>query len=175
MPSPRILKKKQETVSEIQGKLEGAKSFILADYRGLTVEQDTELRKAIREAGLNYKVIKNTLTSIAVNNIGLGDLDPFLKGPTAIAYSDDDEILTAKVMSKFASKFDKLEIKAGVVEGRLMDVAQVKALAEIPSKEELIARALGGFNAPISGFANVLGATIRGLVVALNAIAEKQG
>lgn len=174
MPSSKILDQKKVVVNEIQESLKGAKSIVLADYRGLTVEQDTELRKALRDAGLSYKVVKNTLTKIAVDKLGLSDLDPFLKGPTAMAYSNEDEILTAKVMSKYASKFEKLNIKAGIVEGKLVDVNGVKALADLPSREELIAKMLGGFNAPVTGFVNVLNANIRGLVVALNAIAEKK-
>lgn len=174
MPSSKVLEQKKEVVSDIQERLKSAKSIVLADYRGLTVEQDTELRKALRDAGLSYKVVKNTLTRIAADNLGLSELDPYIKGPTAMAYSTEDEVLTAKVMSKYASKFEKFNIKAGVVEGKLIDVDGVKALADLPSKEELIAKMLGGFNAPISGFVNVLNANIRGLVVALNAIAEKQ-
>lgn len=174
MPSEKTLQSKKETVKEISEKVKAAKSMVLADYRGLTVEQDTALRSALRKAGVEYKVVKNTLTRFAMRENGYEGLDSFLNGPTALAISDSDPVAPAKVLSEFASKFDKLELKVGVVEGKIIDVSGIKALAELPPREVLIARVLGGFNAPISGFANVLNANLRGLAVALNAIAEKK-
>jgi large subunit ribosomal protein L10 len=137
------------------------------------VEQDTELRNALRKAGVEYKVVKNTLTRFAAKENGLEGLDTYLNGPTAMA-SSADAVAPAKVLSEFAKKYDKLKIKVGVVEGKVIDVSGVKALAELPPREVLIARVLGGFNAPISGLVNVLNGNIRGLVVALNAIAEQK-
>ncbi len=174
MPSEKILQQKKDVVSELSSKIKAAKSIVFADYRGLTVEQDTELRSALRKAGVDYKVVKNTLTRLAANENGLEDLDPFLNGPTAMAISDSDPVAAAKVLAEYAKKFEKLELKVGVVEGKVIDVKGVIALAELPPREVLIAKVLGGFNAPISGFVNVLNGNLRGLAVALNAIAEKK-
>lgn len=174
MPSNKILEQKKQVVSELSEKIKSAQSMVFADYRGLTVEQDTELRNALRKAGVEYKVVKNTLTSLAVKENGLEGLDPFLNGPTALALSSTDAVAPAKVLSEYAKKYEKLELKVGVVEGKVIDINGIKALAELPSREVLIAKVLGGFNAPISGFVNVLNGNIRGLAVALNAIAEQK-
>jgi large subunit ribosomal protein L10 len=175
LPSEKILQQKKEVVQEISEKIKAAKAMVFADYRGLTVEQDTELRNALRKAGVEYKVVKNTLTKFAAKENGLEGLDSFLNGPTAMAVSATDPVAPAKVLAEFAKKYEKLELKVGVVEGKVIDEAGIKALAELPPREVLIAKVLGGFNAPISGLVNVLNGNIRGLVVALNAIAEKQG
>lgn len=174
LPSNKILEQKKQVVADLTDKVKAAQSIVLADYRGLTVEQDTELRNALRAAGVEYKVVKNTLTSFAMKENGLEALDPFLNGPTAMALSATDAVAPAKVLSEFAKKFEKLELKVGVVEGKVIDVDGIKALADLPSREVLIAKVLGGFNAPISGFVNVLNGNMRGLVVALNAIAEQK-
>ena len=173
MPKENTLNQKREVIEGIGSKMKAAKGMVFADYRGLTVEQDTELRSALRKAGVEYKVVKNTLTRFAAKENGLEDLDSYLNGPTAMA-SSEDAVAPAKILSEFAKKYDKLEIKVGVVEGKVIDVNGVKALAELPSREVLIARVLGGFNAPITGLVNVLNGNIRGLVVALNAIAEQK-
>lgn len=174
MPSNRVLEQKKQVVAELTEKIKSAQSFILADYRGLTVEQDTELRNALRKAGVEYKVVKNTLTGLAMKESGLEGLDPYLNGPTSMALSSTDAVAPAKVLSEYAKKFEHLELKIGVVEGKVIDLDGIKALAELPSREVLIAKVLGGFNAPISGLVNVLNGNIRGLVVALNAIAEQK-
>lgn len=174
MPGEKSLKLKKEVVKSIAEWIRGSKSIVITDYRGLTVEQDTELRSALRKAGIEYKVVKNTLTGFAAKECGLDGLDAHLKGPTAMAFSKIDPVAPAKVLMDYVRKFEKLEIKAGVVESRVIDVNDVKALAELPSREVLVARVLGGFNAPIAGFVNVLNGNLRGLVVALNAIAEKK-
>ena len=174
MPSNKVLEQKKQVVAELTEKVKSAKAIVLADYRGLTVEQDTALRNALRAAGVDYKVVKNTLTSLAMNANGLGELDGYLKGPTAMAISSTDAVAPAKILAEYAKKFEKLELKAGMVEGNVIDVEGIKALAELPSREVLIAKVLGGFNAPISGFVNVLNANLKGLVVALNAIAEQK-
>lgn len=174
MPSDKILAKKKEIVSQLSEQIKNAKTIVFADYRGLTVEQDTELRNALRKAGVQYNVVKNTLTKLAANENGLNELEPHFNGPTAMAVSNDDVVAPAKILAEYAKKYDKLQIKAGVVEGKIFDEAQIKALASLPSKEELLAKALGSMKAPITGFVNVLNGNIRGLVVALNAIAEKQ-
>ena len=174
MPKENTLNQKKEVVESISGKMKAAKAMVFADYRGLTVEQDTELRSALRKAGVEYKVVKNTLARFAAKENGLDGLDTYFNGPTAMASSDSDPVAPAKILSEYAKKYDKLELKAGVVEGRIIDVNGIKSLAELPSREVLIARVLGGLNAPISGFVNVLNGNIRGLVVALNAIAEQK-
>lgn len=174
MPSKNALEQKKEEVKQLSEKLKAAKALVLADYRGLTVEQDTELRNALRKAGVEYKVVKNTMTKFAVKENGLEGLEPFLSGPTALALSNDDVVAPAKLLSEYAKKYEKLELKAGVLEGKVIDLEGIKNLAELPPREVLIARVLGGFNAPISGFVNVLNGNIRGLVVALNAIAEQK-
>ena len=174
LPKENTLNQKREVVEGISSKMKAAKAMVFADYRGLTVEQDTQLRSALRKAGVDYKVVKNTLTRFAANENGLEGLDNYLSGPTAMASSETDPVAPAKIMSEYAKKYDKLEIKAGVVEGKIISLEGVKALAELPPREVLIAKVLGGFNAPISGFVNVLNGNIRGLVVALNAIAEQK-
>lgn len=173
MPSNKILEGKKQVVNELNEKIKGAKSVVLADYRGLTVEQDTDLRNALRKAGIEYKVVKNTLTKLAMEQNGLAEISPFLNGPTALALSNDP-VAPAKVLSEYAKKYDKLELKVGVVEGKIVDKDAIKALAELPSKEVLIAKVLGGLQSPIYGLVNVLNANIRGLVVALNAVAEQK-
>jgi len=174
VPSEKTLQQKKAVVKELSEKVKAAKAIVLADYRGLTVEQDTELRNALRKAGVEYKVVKNTLTRFAAKENGLDGLDSFLNGPTAMATSETDPVAPAKVLAEYAKKYDKLELKAGVVEGKVIDVNGIKALAELPPREVLIAKVLGGFNAPISGFVNVLNGNLRGLAVVLNAIAEKK-
>ncbi len=174
MPKENTLNQKREVIAGLSSKMKQAKSMVFADYRGLTVEQDTELRSALRKAGVEYKVVKNTLTQFAAKENGFDELTTYLNGPTAMATSDNDPVTPAKVLSEYAKKYDKLELKVGVVEGKIIDLDGIKALAELPSREVLIAKVLGGFNAPISGFVNVLNGNIRGLVVALNAIAEQK-
>jgi large subunit ribosomal protein L10 len=174
LPSEKALQQKKEVVQGLAEKIKASKAMIFADYRGLTVEQDTELRTALRKAGIDYKVVKNTLTRFAMNENGITGIDSYLNGPTAMAASETDPVAPAKVLAEYAKKFDKLELKVGVVEGKIIDIEGIKALAELPSREVLIARVLGGFNAPISGFVNVLNANLTGLVVALNAVAEQK-
>lgn len=174
MPSEAILAKKKQLVETLSEKIQGAKSFVLADYRGLTVEQDTELRSALRKANIEYKVVKNSMVRFAVKQNDLDELESHLVGPTSMAISSEDPIAPVKVLSEYAKKFKKLELKVGVVEGRITDLDGLKAIAELPSREELIAKTVGMFNAPIYGLVNVLDANIRGLVVALSAIAEQK-
>lgn len=174
MPSEKTLNQKKEVVKELSDKIKSAKTVVFADYRGLTVEQDTELRNALRKAGVEYKVVKNTLTKLAANENGINELDSYFNGPTAMASSTSDLIAPAKILVEYAKKYEKLELKVGLVEGAVLDVKGLEALAALPSKEELVAKVLGSLNAPISGFVNVLNGNLRGLAVALNAIAEKK-
>jgi large subunit ribosomal protein L10 len=165
---------KEQIVNEIKEKLENAVSLVLVDYRGLNVEEVTELRKKSREAGVEYKVYKNTLMTRALKELGIEGLESYLEGPNAIAFGYDDPVTPAKIISEFAKGHEKLEIKAGMVEKKLLSLEEVKALADLPSKEVLVAQVLGGLNAPITGFVNVLQANIRNLVYALDAIREKK-
>lgn len=147
---------KQPIVEEISANIKDAQSVVLVDYRGLTVEQDTELRKALREAGVTYKVYKNTMMVRAFQGTDFEALAPYLEGPSAAAISKDDATAPARVLSEFAKKADKLEIKAGVVEGTLYDAKGMAAIASIPSREVLISRLLGSMQSPITNFARVL-------------------
>lgn len=170
----QTLKAKTQNIDEIKEKIEKAQSVVLVDYRGLNVSELTELRKKYREAGVDYKVYKNTMMRFAFKDSDLEGFNEFLKGPSAVAFGYDDPVSAAKISAEFAKTNDKLEIKAGIVDGKIINVEEIKDLAKLPSKEVLIAQALGGFNAPIQGFANVLNGTIRGLAVVLNAIAEEK-
>ncbi len=169
------LQAKQAVVSEIKEKIDKAQSIVLLNYRGLNVEEVTELRNKYREAQVEYKVYKNTMMKRAFKELGYEDLDEFLKGPSAIALGMADPASAAKISSDFAKDHEALEIKTGIVDGKVLSLAEVDALAKLPSKEVLIAQVLGGLNAPIQGLANVLNGTIRSLAIVLNAIAEKQG
>ena len=173
MPSEKILEAKKVVVAEIAEDIKNAPATIIVATRGLTVEEDTELRNELRAAGVKFAVRKNTLTEKALEALGIDGAEDYLKGPTAIATSDS-YTSAAKVLCKFEAKHEEIKVKGGIVEGKVITPEEVKELAKMPSKEELIARVLGGFNAPISGLVNVLNGNIRGLVIALNAIAEKQ-
>lgn len=144
---------KQPIVDEISEKISGAQSVVLVDGRGLTVTQDTELRKSLREAGVQYKVYKNTLMKRAFEGTDFAGLDQYLEGPSAIAISKDDATAPARVLYKFAKTNDKLEIKAGVVEGKVYDAKALEPIAQIPSREELLSRLCGSLLAPITNFA----------------------
>lgn len=169
-----VLEQKQQVVEEIREKISKSQAVVLVDYRGLNVEEVTELRKKYKEAGVDYKVYKNSLMRFAFKDAGLEDFNEFLTGPNAIAFSFDDPVAPAKITDEFAKDHKNLEIKAGIVDGKIIDIEEIKALAELPSREVLIAQVLGGLNAPITGFVNVLQGNIRNLVYALNAIREKQ-
>ena len=175
MPNAKVLEQKKAIVAELAQKMQDAKSGVLVDYKGISVAADTKLRKEMREAGVEYGVVKNTLTRFAANQVGWNELDPVLNGTTSLAMSMTDPVLPAKILNDFIKKNKNvIRIKAGFVEGKLIDEAGVVALAELPSREVLVAKVLGGFNAPITGFVGVLNANLRGLVVALNAVAEKK-
>ena len=154
---------KQPVVAEISELLNGAASAVVVDYRGLTVAQDTELRKALRQAGVSYKVYKNTLIKRAAEGTEFAALDPNLEGPTAIAVSKDDATAPARVLAEFAKKADKLEIKGGVIEGTYYDAKGMQVIATIPSREVMLGKLLGSIQSPITNLARVL-----------NQIAEKQ-
>jgi large subunit ribosomal protein L10 len=174
MPSEKILEGKKQLVSKLAEKLKNSVSGVLVDYKGITVENDIKLRVEMRKAGVYYSVQKNSIIRLAAKEAGINGLDDALNGTTAIAISENDLTSAAKILSKFAEGKDNFNIKAGFVEGKTVSAADVDVLANLPSKEVLVAKFLGGMNAPISGFVNVLNGNLRGLVVALNAIAEKK-
>ncbi len=174
MPSEKILEQKKQQVAVLTESLKAACTGVIVNYKGITVAQDTKLRKELREAGDEYMVVKNTLLRLALKDAGIDGLDNVLEGTTAIAISKDNYVSGAKILAKFAEGSKTFEVKAGFVDGDVIDAKGVKELAELPPKEVLVAKVLGGFNAPISGFVTVLNGTMKGLVVALNAIAEKQ-
>ena len=171
-----ITAEKQALVAEMQEKLAGAKGAVLTNYRGLTVAQDTKLRRKLREAGVEYRVVINTMTRIAATEAGIQGLDVYLEGPTAIAMSTTDPVAPAKVISDFVkeNKLQALEVKAGLVEGKVIDAAGVKALASLPPREVLLSQVLAGMQAPISGMVNVLQGTIRNFVYALDAVRRQK-
>ncbi len=147
---------KQPIVQEISEQIKDAQAVVLVDYRGLTVEQDTELRKQLREAGVTYKVYKNTMMRFAFKGTAFESLDADLEGPSAVAISTTDATAPARVLAKFAKTAPKLELKSGVVEGAYYNAAQIAQIAAIPSREELLSRLLGSMQSPIANFARVL-------------------
>ena len=149
---------KEAKVAEIKEKLQKANSVVINKYQGLTVEEDTLLRKNLREAGVEYKVYKNTLVTIAAKELGLEGIVEYLEGPVSMAFGYEDVTVAARVLNDFAKDHKKLELKAGIVEGEVYDEAKIKQLATIPSKEVLIAKLLGSIKSPISSFARVINA-----------------
>jgi len=160
MPSANVLEQKKQIVAELVETLKSAQAGVLVDYRGITVEEDTRLRAKLREAGVEYKVVKNTLTRFAANEVGFGELDPQLNGPTALAISTTDAVAPAKVISDFAKDVEALEIKAGFVDGKVIGLDEIKQLASTPSKDVLIAKIMGSLNAPISKLVRTLQALV---------------
>ncbi len=155
---------KKPVVEEISEVVKDAQGVVLVDYRGLTVEQDTILRKQLREAGVTYKVYKNTMMNFAFKGTDFEVLAPHLEGPSAIAVSKEDATAPARVIVKFAKEAPELELKAGVIEGVLYDAKGIAEVAKIPGREELLSRLLGSLQSPVANFARVL-----------NQIAEKGG
>ena len=147
---------KQPIVAAIAEDVKDAQSVVIVDYRGLTVAQDTELRKQLREAGIIYKVCKNTMMKRAFEGTEFEGLAQYLEGPSAMAVSKDDATAPARILCNFAKTADKLEVKAGVVEGKVYDENGVKALSAIPSREELLSKLLGSIQSPIANFARVI-------------------
>ena len=154
---------KKQIVQEIADKFKSSKSTIVVDYRGLNVAEVTELRKQLRDAGIDFKVYKNTLTRLAAESAEIAELNSVLTGPNAIAFSNDDVVAPAKILNDFAKKHEALEIKAGVIEGNVASVEEVKALAELPSREGLLSMLL-----------SVLQAPIRNLALATKAVADQK-
>lgn len=147
---------KKPVVEEISELLNGAKTAVIVDYRGLTVEQDTDLRKQLREAGVVYKVYKNTMINFAIKGTEFEELSKHLEGPTALAVSKEDATAAARILYKFSQTADALELKAGVVEGTYYDEAGIKVIATVPSREELLSKFLGSIQSPVTNFARVI-------------------
>ena len=156
MPSTKILEQKQAIVRELTEKLRAAQAGVLVNYQGISVEEDTKLRRELREAGVTYMVMKNTLTGRACEEAGLGDMKQYLEGMSAIAISGDDPIAPARITKAYADKIDSFTIKAGFVDGGVIDAASVAELAMTPAKEVLIARMLGSLIGPIQSLAFAL-------------------
>lgn len=166
---------KQQLVTELHDKLKKAKAVFLADFRGMTVETATELRNELRKAAVEYKVVKNTLLEIASRETDKEALSSQYAGPTAIAISYDDPVAAAKVLSRFAREQQNVfKLKGGVLTGKVITTPEIQALADLPSREVLIAKLLGTMNAPVSNFVGVLAAVPGSFVRALNAIKEKK-
>ena len=160
MPSKVILEQKQQAVADLAEKIKNSVSGVLVNYQGITVEDDTAMRKALREAGVKYMVVKNTLTGRACDAVGYGDMKQYLNGMTAIAISENDAVAPAKVLKKYAEKVESFKILAGYLDGAVIDEATVNALADIPSKEVLVAKFLGSIQSPLYGLAYAIQAII---------------
>ncbi len=150
------LELKKAAVAQIKEKLTAAQSVVLVDYRGLNVAEVTELRKQFRAAGVEYAVLKNSLVGIAAKEAGIEGLDSILEGPTALAFGMTDAVAPAKIIAEFAKKNDKLKVKAGILDGAILDVAGVEKLSAIPSREVLIAKVMGSMMSAVSKFVYVL-------------------
>lgn len=176
MPNAKVLSEKQAIVASLTEKFQNAAAGVIVDYKGITVAEDTALRNEMRKNGVEYFVVKNTLARFAVKNAGLEGLVPVLEGTTSIAICDGDPVASAKVVAEFSKKMNdkKFFIKAGFVEGKVISPAEVKALAELPSREVLIATVLGTMMAPVRGLATVLDANISGLARTIQAIADQK-
>lgn len=163
LANANIIQGKQAAVEEIAAKLRESSCTVVADYRGLNVKQVTELRKSLREAGIEFQVLKNSILRRATAGAQLSEMDSVLTGPTAIAFSKEDAVAPAKILSEFAKKNEALKLKGGVVDGQFMDAAQIKAIADLPSREGLLSMLLSVLQAPMRNFA-----------LAVKAVAEKQ-
>ena len=167
-----------EKVAEVElltEKMQNSEGLILADFSGLTVLEVNELRSKCREQGVEFRVVKNRLARRAAVEAEISELEELLKGPTAIAFGFDSPVEPAKVLAEFAKQNEKVEIKGGLLEGKVISLAEVKALSELPGREELLAMIARTFNAPTQNFVNVLQGTVGGFVRALNAVAEQKG
>jgi large subunit ribosomal protein L10 len=165
---------KEQFVQEMAERLQNTTATFLADYRGIDVEQATRLRRELTQAGVEYRVVKNNLLKLAAKGTPAEALQEFCAGPSAIALSGADPVAPAKILSKFAKDVAAFELKAGTLGGKLMTVADITALAELPSREELLAKALSCMNAPVSNFVGTLAAIPRSLVQVLNAIGQSK-
>ncbi|MDD6735918.1 MAG: 50S ribosomal protein L10 [Clostridiales bacterium] len=161
MPNEKVLEAKKAQVAQVAEAINGASTGVLLDYRGLTVDEDTKLRNDLRAAGVKYFVVKNTLLRLAANQVGLEELDSMLHGPTALALSEDP-VAPAKILFDFAKNNDKVEIKTGFMDGKVLSMDELTALAKTPSKDTLIAKIMGSLNAPVSDLVRLLDTIAKG-------------
>ena len=160
MPSNAILEQKKTIVAELAADIKESVAGVVVNYQGITVDSDTKMRKALREAGVEYKVLKNSLTGRACEEVGLGDMKQYLTGMTAIAIGTTDPVAPAKVLKEYAEKIESFQILAGYLDGAVVDATTVNTLADIPSKEVLIAKLLGSIKSPLYGLAYALQAVV---------------
>lgn len=170
MPSAKNI----ELLNEIENKLQENRHFILVEYKGLTVEEMTNLRRSLREAESELKVIKNTLFEIALKNANIQGFEDYLTGPNAVVYVKEDPVAASKKIVAFAKDHEALKIKAGFVEGHVFDAKKIEELSKLPSREELIAKLLGSLKAPLYGLVSVAIGPLRGLAIALSEIAKQK-
>ncbi|MDD6219872.1 MAG: 50S ribosomal protein L10 [Clostridia bacterium] len=160
MPSEKILEQKKKVVSELADTLSSSVAGVIVDYKGITVDEDTKLRKELREAGVKYAVVKNTILKLAAEKADLSDIDDVLEGTTAIATSAEDHVAAARILSKFAENSKTFTIKKGFLDGKVIGVETVESLAKLPSKDVLLATVCNAFNAPIAAFARAMQALV---------------
>jgi large subunit ribosomal protein L10 len=160
MPSEKVLEQKMKVVTQLSEILNGACAGVLVDYKGITVADDTKLRTDLRNAGVQYSVVKNTLLSLAAKNAKLEDLEPVLSGTTAIATSKDDYVVAARILSKFADTHKNFTVKSGFIDGKVISIEMLTSLAKLPSREILLASVCNVFNAPIAAFARGIQAIV---------------
>ena len=160
MPSEKVLEQKKQQVAELTEVLKNSVAGVVVDYKGINVADDTALRKELREAGVKYTVVKNTLLGLAAKGAGLDDLTKVLEGTTAIAISPEDHTAAARILKKFADKSKTFSIKSGYLEGGVIDLATIDSLAKLPTREVLLATVCNAFNAPIAAFARAIQAVV---------------
>jgi len=165
---------KEKMLKEITENLKEADLVVVTDYRGLNVEAINTLRGRLKEVQCDYRVTKNTMNRMACREVGLQELEPLFEGPTAIAYSDADPVAAAKVFADFIKENENLVIKGGLLSGQMLDQAEIKSLGEIPSREVLLAKIVGGFQSPITGLVGALQGTVSQLVYAVDAVRRQQ-
>lgn len=173
MKEERLLEK-QQAVADVADKMKRAQCMVIVDYRGLTVDEATKLRSEFRNAGVEYRVIKNNMLQRAAEAADIADVASLFVGPTAVAFGYEDPVAPAKIMVKFRKDTDKTEIKGGVLSGHAIDEKGILDLSRLPGKEELLAKMLGSLNAPVTKFALALSAVPKGLAIALNGVVEKK-
>ena len=161
-------------VAEIKQKLERSSGVVLVEYQGMNVLEVTDLRNQLRKAGVEYRVLKNTLVNRAANELQITGLEPFLNGSTAVAFGYEDPTQPAKVLAEYMKKVNKLQVKCGLVDKKVIEAKEVDALAKVPAKEVLVAKLLGTMNAPIANFVGILNGPARALVCALKAVQDQK-
>ena len=160
MPSQKVLEQKQQVVAQLAERIQGSVAGIIVDYKGITVEDDTKLRKELRENGVKYTVVKNTLIKRAAEKAGLNGIDDVLNGTSAIATSAEDYVAAARILQKFAEQHDNFKVKTGYLDNEVISLDKIQSLAKLPSREVLLANVLGAFQAPIASFARAIQAVV---------------